>query len=85
LGFVNAKGDGLARRKVEVGGEKALFVKPVAGFVHDAEERRREVVIFVASGQADVGRSEGGAEGVGGGVDSTLGKVEAERFSYFAV
>ena len=75
--FVNAKGDGLARRKVEFGGGKALFVKPVAGFVHDTEERRGEVFVFVASGQADVGRSEGGAEGVGGGVDPALGKVKA--------
>ena len=54
-----------------------MFVKPVAGFVHDTEERRSEVVVFVASGQADVGRSEGGAEGVGGGVDPALGKVKA--------
>ena len=42
-------------------------------------------LILVAGGQADVGGAEGGAEGVGGGVDPALGEVEAERFGDFAV
>lgn len=85
LRFVNAEGDGLARGEVEVGGGEALFVESVSGFVHDAEERGGKVVIFVTGGEADVGRAEGSAEGVGGGVDAALGEVEAEGFGDFAV
>ena len=85
LGFVNAEGDGLAGGEVEVGGGEALFVESVPGFVHDAEEGGGEVVVFVAGGEADVGGSEGGAEGVGGGVDAALVEVEAEGFGDFAI
>lgn len=85
LGFVNAEGDGLAGGEVEVGGGEALFVEAVAGLVHDAEERGGEVVFIIAGGEADVGGAEGGAEGVGGGVDATAFEVEAEGFGDFAV
>ena len=85
LGFVNAEGDGLTGGEVEVGGGEALFVEAVAGFVHDAEEGGGEVVFVVAGGEADVGGAEGGAEGVGGGVDAAALEVEAERFGDFVV
>lgn len=85
LGFVDAEGDGGAGGEMEVGGGEALLVEAVAGFVHDAGEGGEEVVLIVAGGEADVGGAEGGAEGVGGGVDAALGEVEAEGFGDFAV
>jgi len=82
---VDAEGDGLAGGEVEVGGGEALLVEAMAGFVHDAEEGGGEVVLFVAGGEADVSGPEGGAEGVGGGVNAALFEVEAEGLGDFTI
>ena len=50
LGFVNAKGDGVARGEVGLIGGEALFVESVPGFVEHSEEGGGEVVFVVAGG-----------------------------------
>ena len=42
-------------------------------------------MLFIAGGEADIGWSQGGAEGVGGGVNAALVEVEAEGFGHFTI
>lgn len=59
-------------------GRQSLFIQRVAGFVQDAHERLREIILFIASGQAHVvGRAA--AEGVGGNVQAPVVEIEPQR------
>ena len=82
---MNAERDGVAGGEMKVRRGEGLFVKSVAGLVHHAEEGRSEVVLFVAGSETDIGGPEGGAKGMGGGIDTAVGKVEAKGFCDFAV
>ena len=42
-------------------------------------------MIFVTGGKANVCWPQGGAKGVGGGVDTALGKIKTERFRDLAI
>src|SRR5207249_4693289 len=52
LGFVDAEGSGAAQGGAVVFGGKPLLVKTVAGFVENAKEGLRKILLVVARGQA---------------------------------
>ena len=66
-------------------GGQALFVETVAGFVQNAEEGGGEVVLVVTGGETDIAWPERGAEGMGRGIDATLGEIKTDGLSDFAV
>src|SRR5262249_4962424 len=84
LRLVHAERDRAADRGVLALHRQALLVEPVPGLVQDAEERRTEVVLVPAPGQAHVARAEPAAERVLRRVDPPAGKVEAEALRRLA-
>jgi len=58
LGFMNAKGGGLAEWRAELGFRKTLIVETVAGLVKDPVEGDHEVAFVVAGGHAGIARAE---------------------------
>ena len=85
LGFVDAEGSGAAQGGAVVFGGKPLLVKTVAGFVENAKEGLRKILLVVARGQAAVGRAVRAAKGVRGGINASGLKIKTDRGGDFLV
>ena len=64
LGFVNPQARTFAEDRIVQSFPYPLFVQTVPGFVHVAENSRKDVVLMVAGGKANIMGAQGGAEGM---------------------
>ena len=85
LGLVDAKRHGGAGGKPKVIGGQALLIQTVSRLVEDSEQGGCEVGGVVACGEADVVRTEGGTERVGGRVNASGFEIESKASGNFLV